>query len=229
MVFSFFSRMCMSLLLLVGLHLPAFAQIDRNTPADEPYPVVVEPAGMNSLYIGIDNPLQILVEGIRAEDLKVALSNDGTITHIEANRYTAVVTKPGTTYLEVYYRNMLIGKRTYRIKRIPDPTPMVNGFKGGEVNVDELLNDHVVRAVLEKYEGEGVCAVQGYTATVLPPDSDPVTFNVPGETIPQEVIDMIRSSPAGARTSFFVDDIKVKCPGDSAVRNIGAMAFKVLN
>jgi hypothetical protein len=63
----------------------------------------------------------------------------------------------------------------------------------------------------------------------LPPGSDPVAFNVTGETIPQEVLDLIRSSPAGARTSFFVDEIKVKCPGDSAVRHLGSMAFKVLN
>jgi hypothetical protein len=229
MVFSVFARVCTSMLLLLSLGLPVFAQERGNTRPDEPYPVVVEPAGTQSLYIGIDNPLSILVEGIRPEDLKVALTNDGTVTHLGTNRYTAVVTKPGTTYLEVYYRNMLIGKRTFRIKRIPDPTPMLNGFKGGEVNVDELLNDHVLRAVLEQYEGEGVCTVHGYKATVLLPDSDPVTFNVPGETLPQEVIDVIRSSPAGAKTAFFVDDIKVRCPGDSASRNIGSLAFKVLN
>lgn len=216
------ARLMLSALLFLPAA-PAFTQVESGAPANEPFAVVIEPVKMNVLYIGVDNPLAILAEGVSGSDLQVRFTDKGTVEYLGGNRYVARMTAPGTTYLEVYHRDMLIGKRTYRIKRIPDPAPMVGSTPGGNITHADLLRSPGLEALLPNYEGPGECIVKGYQVTVVPKTADPVKLVVQGSAFTQDLINLINDNTAG--TALFFSDIKVQCPGDSAARNIGNLNF----
>ncbi len=206
---------------------PAFAQVESGVSVDEPFTVVIEPLKMNVLYIGVDNPLAILAEGLSSGDLQVRFTDKGTVEYLGDNRYVARMTAPGTTYLEVYHRDMLIGKRTYRVKRIPDATPVVGNAQGGRITHADLLRSPSLAAALPGYEGPGECIVKGYKATVIPQMADPIVLAVQGATFTQDLINLINDNTAG--TSLVFSDIKVQCPGDTAARIIDSVNFILID
>jgi hypothetical protein len=96
------------------------------------YPINKEPLAaialdkMNVLYIGVDNPVTIAVEGIPSDKLIVYMEN-GSIRGSNG-KYIAKVTSTGTATINVATikndKKVLLSTQTFRVKRIPDP---VNG------------------------------------------------------------------------------------------------------
>ena len=83
-----------------------------------------------------------------------------------------------------------------------------------------------IEAVLENFLFDAVCEVTGYELTVLPKKGDPTTLNLSGGQFSPQALRLMSTldSIGGA---VFMDDIKVKCPGDAAARNVGGLAFKI--
>ncbi len=103
---------------------------------------------MNVLYIGIDNPVTIIAERLKCEDLVAEIN--APEARIEKNKgitkclYYVRVMQPGIAKIYVYEQlsgkqKRLIDSSIFRVKRSPDPITSVGGkLKGGLVKHSEL-------------------------------------------------------------------------------------------
>jgi hypothetical protein len=191
----------------------------------------VEAAKMNVMYIGVDNPLQIAVDGIPAGEIRVRVKNMYGEISGSNGIYNARFSTPGEAKIEVYRekngKEDLLGVKSYRIKRIPDPVPNLSGRRSGTMPVGKFTPDLTVSAILENFDFDAVCEIVGYEITILPPKEDPITYQGYGSQLPESVLNRIKTFTEGY--SIFIDDIKAKCPGDAAVRNLGGLVFKLRN
>jgi N-acetylmuramoyl-L-alanine amidase len=82
---------------------------------------------MNMLYIGVDNPVSLAVSGYNTEDLIISMQN-GTIAGKDG-KYIARVsnTNPAEIIIETIEngKRKLLGRQTYRVKRVPDPVDRI--------------------------------------------------------------------------------------------------------
>lgn len=214
---------------------PAPVSPDTSSPAAS---VAIELNKMNVCYIGIDNPLQIAVDGVPASQISVRIKGEGSISGSNG-QYIARFSQPGPAQIEVYRRRgdseVLLASKGYRIKRIPDPIPVWGGIRGGRVSLDELLKYKEMTALLANFDFDAVCNVVGFEFTILPAGAksdvtnellqDITTVVVQGNVLPKEQVDSMKKLTSGA--AVFFDDIKVKCPGDGVARNIGGLSFKI--
>jgi beta-lactamase regulating signal transducer with metallopeptidase domain len=212
---------------------PGAAPAIVNTSAgDEPAaqtPVAIELSSMNVLYIGVDNPVVIAVPNVPAEEIRVKLDREkGTISGQNGN-YIARMTVPGPVSIQVYRVKSgvetLIGAKNYRVKRIPDPQVVFSLHKGGTVTKSQLLKHPEVQLFMENFDFDAVFTVSSYTLTILPREGDPITYNEYQSTLSPRIIEQIKALPTGS--ALFFDDIKGTCPGDTAPRNLGGIAFKI--
>jgi beta-lactamase regulating signal transducer with metallopeptidase domain len=190
----------------------------------------IEVVKMNVLYIGVDNPVRISVNGVPSGELVVHLEGQGTIEGGNGN-YNVQVTQPGEVTISVFRRTsegeMKISSQKYRVKRIPDPTPMLEGlYRSSTVTKEKFLGAKTVLAVLENFDFDAVCEVVGFQLTIVPKKQDPVYFDVGGSKIPVKALEMIKSL-SGDGDAIFFDEIQVKCPGDQNSRHIGGVAYKL--
>lgn len=106
------------------------------------------------LYIGLQNPLTISGGSAGAEKTQATMSG-GSLTNKGGGKYIAEVSSPGTATINV----TVDGKTTpfqFRIKRVPNPTPMVGASEGGRVPANSIKAQQGVRADLRDFVFEGV-------------------------------------------------------------------------
>ncbi len=117
-------------------------------------------------------------------------------------------------------------KFTYRVKRIPDPTPLLGAKHRSKAMANgEFRAQGGIATVLENFDFEAKCDVAGFEVTYLPKRQDPITKQNSGARWNGDVQDWISKAKPG--DAYFFDDIKCKCPGDAAARNLGGLAFKI--
>ena len=185
---------------------------------------------MNVMYIGVDNPLRIAAANVPMNEIVVKLVGDGQVTGEQGN-YTAQVKMPGTVTIEVYRRlkdgDYLMSATPFRVKRIPDPKPGLNGLniKTGIINVDSLKNPMKVALILENFIFDVACEVTSYEITILPKRQDPITYYNNSGKMREDIKAAIAG--LGVGSVICIDDIKGLCPGDAAPRNVGGIAFKI--
>jgi len=205
-------------------------QINLNDTVAPGYVVAAAPLKMNVLYIGVDNPLRVAAAGIPANELSPRLVGAGALKGNNGD-YVVTVSQPGEVTIQIFRKQgakeTLLGEEKYRVKRIPDPAPKLGGkYSSQTISLKTLVAMPNVEAVLENFLFDATCEVMGYELTIVPAKKDPTMLSVQGSQFPQrafEMFDML-DSLGGA---VFIDDIKIKCPGDAASRNVGGLAFKI--
>ncbi|MCB9308366.1 MAG: M48 family metalloprotease [Lewinellaceae bacterium] len=190
--------------------------------------VAIQAINMNVLYIGVDNPVHIAASGVPSVELSVRLNGEGEVTGSDGN-YTVRVKRPGKVMIQVYRNETLLSEQEYRVKRIPDPVPMLAGRHSQSISKDILLSAQGPEAILENFDFDAVCDIVGYTLTVVPGNADPVSMPVKGSQFPERAKKLFETLSADGIAGVYFDDIKVKCPGDAAARRVGSMAFRIKN
>lgn len=176
------------------------------------------------LYIGLDN--ELAVSGGNVGDEKVTVSiNNGSLKKIGAGRYVASPTTPGKATITV----MSDGKPSsfeFRVKTVPDPTPMVGVSKGGRIQANVFKAQQGIRAELENFVFEGVTfTVTGYTfyATGAGFPDPGIRPGVGGNSF-GPVQDLIQRCRPG--TTIVLDEIKAVGPGGNT-RKLPTIAFNL--
>jgi gliding motility-associated protein GldM len=163
------------------------------------------------MYIGLDNELAVSGGNVGDEKVTVSMTN-GTLSKIGPGRYIA---KPGTPGKAVVTVNS-DGKPSsfeFRVKSVPDPTPMVGPSKGGRMQVNVFKAQKGIRAELENFVFEGVTfTVTGYTyyATGAGFPDPGVKPGIRGNSFDQ-VQDLVQRARPG--TTVVLDEIKAVGPG----------------
>lgn len=106
--------------------------------------ISISATSMNVLYVGVNNPLNIAVSGITKDNIFPTIScgsltpdrsNGGWIARVPADCKEARINVSAT--INGVRKNM--GFESFRVKRLPDPTPYIAGIKEGFINRESLI------------------------------------------------------------------------------------------
>lgn len=106
---------------------------------------------MNMLYAGYSNPISVSVPGVPLNKVQASMTG-GTLTPVGMGKYIARPSNPGgevkiTVTSTNTGRAQQMGVFTFRVRKLPDPTPYINvkddsggsRFKGGGLSKGSLL------------------------------------------------------------------------------------------
>lgn len=200
-----------------------------NIEPEIPENVAIEVVKMNVFYIGVDNPLRIAAAGVPANELVVELIGEGSIKGSGSN-YMVNVTNLGEVKVRIMRKVgneiKFVVDQKYRVKRIPDPAPRLDGkYRSSTITPEEMQATKGIVMLIENFDFDAFCEVEGFEATYLPIGEDPTTKVNQGGTWNSGVLEWIQKAKSG--DMYFFDDIRIKCPGDAAARHVGGMAFKI--
>ena len=179
---------------------------------------------MNVFYIGVTNPIAVSAAGVSSNDLRVTGTNCN-LTKKDANNYDVTVSSPGKATITLTAPGGLNVVKEFRVKRIPDPVAMTTSQKtGGVVGNGEMRAFNGLIAMLKDFDFDARCSIQSYVCVRLHKGDDPQQANVTGPSNGQ-VEALCRNAVGGDQYQFF--QIRGRCPGDAAARDLGSMSFLV--
>lgn len=180
---------------------------------------------MNVLYIGVDNPISLNVEGVSASNLRVSITGSGgEINKGSSNLYNVKVTSPGECKITIS-GDGINSSKTYRVKRIPDPVAKLSKYSGGSIGFGEFKAQDGVSAFLDNFDFDAKCNVQGYNLVYQAKRQDPVESVNSGARFSNKSQQLLQSAKPG--DLYYFDNVKAICPGDKADRSINSMVFKI--
>lgn len=183
---------------------------------------------MNVFYIGVDNPISVSVAGVSSNDIKLTASGVNIAKGSGAGKYVVTATTPSNDASITVSGGGVTQKFPYRVKRIPDPNPRLGGNpknKGGTMGNGEFKAQGGMSAILEGFDFDATCSVVGFEMTYLAKRQDPISRVNSGAKWSGDVGDFIQKAKPG--DAYFFDEVKCKCPGDVAARNIGGISYKI--
>ena len=180
---------------------------------------------MNVFYIGVDNPVSVTAAGISSNDLKVNASGISLKKGGGKGKYIATASKPGEAKISVSGGGLQNTNFDFRVKRIPDPVARLSKSNGGAMGNGEFKAQQGVGAFLDNFDFDAKCAIQGYNLTYVAKRQDPVESVNGGARYNAASKRLVSKAKPG--DIFYFDNVKAKCPGDSAGRKINSMVFKI--
>ena len=187
---------------------------------------VVSPTKMNVFYLGVENPVDISVGSVPGDKIRVNVTNgvitrDGAGYIVQPNQLGECLVNVSAE-IEGRWQNM--GSKPFRVKKVPDPIPMVGGQNGGAIAKNVLEIQRVVLAQMpEDFEFDLEYTVTGFTISAT---SGGFTKR---ETATSRLItagqtDILKGLTRGATVYF--DDVTAVGP-DGIERNLGTVKFTI--
>ena len=195
----------------------------KNTPA-----CIVSLPLTDKLYIGVNNPLSILVRGVPEEQVVVTTSGSGAILEkIDGIRYNLRVNNIGETRITVSEGDSVLHTFRYTVSRIPDPVVFLGGKRRPQsIESGEFKAQTSLSPVLKRCEYDGICEIVGFEVTRSGTKGEPVPVRNKGARFNADLQKLIAEARPG--DTYFFDNIKVKCPGDQVSRaNISPLSFNI--
>ena len=186
--------------------------------------LVVSPTKMNVFYIGVNNPVDISVAGVSAGKIRVSMSNGKIRKARRGGGYTVNVYKTGKkAVIRVTVDKKSMGKKKFRIMRVPPPIAKVAGKTGGKIKKNILLAQSGVKADLEGFVFDMKFKVTTFTvsATVGGFTYDEKSS---GGRFSSKQKQMIKKCKRG--TKIYIEDIKAVDPTGASYR-LGTLNFKL--
>lgn len=128
------------------------------------YNVIAPPSGasvaadlMNVLYAGFDNPVTVAASGVDAAKVSLSMTG-GTLTPRGHGKYTARPAKVGQDVTfsvsgVVGGKSQTLGAYTFRVRKLPDPTPFVqlgaDRFFGGKLSKGTAVGLQTLGAAID--------------------------------------------------------------------------------
>ena len=192
--------------------------------------LVVSPTKMNVFYRGLPNPVEISVPGVPADKIRPSISGGHSLTK-DANGW---VVKPGSgkeATISVVAEmpdgsTQNMGKKEFRVKRIPDPVPKFAGKYPTDNTVPkgDLTVAAGVRAEMVNFDFDVNVTVTGFS----------MIFIRDGQVIEKKssnnrVTDSMKQNmkKVGKGQKVYLEKIKVKMP-DGTTRQVANISLKVV-
>jgi gliding motility-associated protein GldM len=168
---------------------------------------------MNVFYIGVENPVSISVPGIPQEKLRPSIST-GSLSRQGADWIVKV--SPGTSKAVITVSAELdgsqrsMGSSEFRVKRVPDPVPVVANQPGGLISKGALLAaGGVIPKMPDDFEFELYFEITSFTFVSVK-SGDLFERNAQGNRFTTEMKTQIESAKRG--TKFWIENIMAKGP-----------------
>ncbi|MGK0313950.1 MAG: gliding motility-associated protein GldM [Saprospiraceae bacterium] len=191
--------------------------------------VAISASKMNVFYIGVDNPVEVSAAGVASSQVKVSMTGGGgAISRNSDGTYTVNVKTPTKKGADAKINVSAPGmnaSKDFRVKRIPDPVPVVGAKSGGVISSGELKSAPGVLPILKGFDFDAKCKINGFRMVRVAPRADAEIVTNQGGRFTSDA----KANTAKARPGdrFFFENIKCTCPGDKGPRDIGTMSFLV--
>lgn len=177
----------------------------------------------NVLYIGVDNPIEIVAKDIPTENLKLTIR--GGIILKRGDGWIIRVKKPGKAALTVTHPTKGKSEFTFRIKRVPTPrVVLANGEVDGAISTTIMSVQGGLLAKLEDFPFDCKCAVQSYRLYYIPKGSEKVELQAKGGKFAGKIKNLLTRIIKSGDVLLF-QNVKVRCPGDLAGRKANGLSF----
>ena len=143
-------------LLLLLLFLPLI-----TTAQEAGKDAVVAASNMNVLYVGVPNPVEIAVPGIKSERVTAEVTN-GTITKT-AKGWEIVPAAPGESVITVLVDKKKVSEKTFRIKLVPKPVAVFAGKNSGTISKADALKNSTIEIALPDFEWDLKFTVESFS------------------------------------------------------------------
>ena len=186
--------------------------------------VAVSADKMNVFYLGVDNPLTVSAGGVSSNSVRV--SGSGPIS--VSGSYPKFVVKgssPGEAKITVTGGGQTLGSFDFRVKRIPDPVAMLGNREEGTIGNGEFMAQRGLAAILQNFDFDARCEIQGYTMVRVAQRQDPVTVVNSGGSYGGDAERIARAAKPG--DTYYFRDVKGRCPGDGAGRKLNSLVFTI--
>ena len=178
-------------------------------------------------YIGLDNPVSISVPGVAHDKIKPSCSGAGMRPGKGRGKYIVKPTKRGKAIISVSAdfdgKMMSMGKVEFRVKMIPDPTPLVANQSGGLISKSKLAAAAAVTPIMKNFDFDVYAKMISFTCMVNY-DGDLVEEKIKGGRVTPKMVGLIKKLTSGSRVYF--EDIRVSMP-DKTKRKLGDLIFKI--
>ncbi|MBO4905979.1 MAG: gliding motility protein GldM [Bacteroidaceae bacterium] len=189
---------------------------------------------MNVLYAGYDNPMSVSVPGVATGKLSVAMTG-GTLTAKGDGKYIARPSTPNTEAVITVSatnegRSQEMGKFTFRVRKLPDPTAFIpisdgqggqNHFKGGKLQKQVLMGASSLGAAVDDGLLNIPFRVLGFEALFFDNMGNAIPYTSSSAEFTDQQKNMFRQLGRGKR--FFITKIRAIGP-DGVERTLdGAM------
>lgn len=190
--------------------------------------VAVSADKMNVFYMGVDNPITVSAAGVASNDVRVSFGDAIQGTSTGNNSYMVKGVRPtgiNTTNITVTANGQTLGTFPFRVKPIPDPVPTIGGQQGGDIANSTFRAQQGLFAELKNFDFDARCNIAGFNLLYVPAREDPLVSQNPGGSFAGQTAALITKAKPG--DNYLFKNIKAKCPGDAAPRDLGTMSFTI--
>lgn len=182
-----------------------------------PPAVTVSPTNMNVLYAGVENPLSVSITGVPMDNLSPTISigsikqdtkSSGWICTVPSGAKEAIV----SVSIKTNEGMKLIGTQTFRVKKIPDPTPTIYGRKDGFLSRDIIISaGKIVPMMPVDFDFNYPFQVVSFRLT-MERGFNTYNYDSPNENLTDEMIQQIRKTNRGQVLLF--EEIVINGPNN---------------
>jgi len=188
--------------------------------------LVVSPTKMNVFYIGVENPVDISVSGVPQDKVFPTISGDANITR-SGNSYIVKVNKTGDVSISVSADfsgdKKMMGKKDFRVKRVPDPVATVGGVSSGPIDKNLLIAVPGVRAELANFDFALTFTIIEFKVSAMVKGFERSEISKSSRFTPQQ-LELIRSLPSGSKV--YVESVRASGQ-DGSTRNLNNIILQL--
>jgi gliding motility-associated protein GldM len=190
--------------------------------------VVISPTKMNVFYEGVDNPVEISAPGIPSENLNITITNaklvkSGADYIVRPNKSTAGKIAIVSVTAKEDGKTQNLGKKEFRIKRVPDPVAKINDQRDGKIAKALLLAQLGVMADMENFEFDLKFRIVGFNVSTIV-NGYLNEFPSKNSFFTEDQKNLMKRT--GRSQKIFVTDIQAEGP-DGSVRALGSITLVV--
>ncbi len=188
--------------------------------------VAISADKMNVFYIGVDNPISVSAAGISSNLLKVGINGGGgQLSQTGSNTWTVRVSQPTDDCKITVSGGEMNASKQFRVKRIPDPVAKLGNKPDGEMGNGEFKVQRGLIAWLENFDFDAKCDIQGFNIVKVSKREDPVEAVNAGGSFSDKALSLVQSAKPG--DTYYLENVKARCPGDQAGRKINSLVFRI--
>lgn len=181
---------------------------------------------MNVFYIGLDNPVSILVRGVPEADVRLETSDNLSVEHQNGLLYVVRGSTPGNGTITVSGGKLQPVTFNYQVRRIPDPVPRLGAqYISGTIGHSVFKAQRGMAAAVEGFDICSNCSISGYK--VLQIRNNQVIAEVINAGARYELGTQSLIDDAEPGDMYIFEEIKARCPGDKAPRTLDNQTYLI--
>ncbi|MCF8245950.1 MAG: hypothetical protein K9J37_11800 [Saprospiraceae bacterium] len=191
--------------------------------------ISLTPEKSDALYIGVESPVQVKVEGISPD--KVYLASDGIdIQNLGDGLYTVRAEHPGKVTFTVHGEGFDYKNFDLEVKRIPDPMAALKFDNGTLITFGEMTAEEFKKAVgigfeTGGYKGKIQIDITSYNLVRVPKEGDPVEVPNNAADFNKKAQSLINAAAPGDK--YYFEEVMADVEGTENLRKMNNLVFQI--